>query len=293
MTRFASLLLPLDGSRESAKGAGCALWLAQRLDATLHVLHASARAFGDSDPLVQLLAPEVRHQRVVFHKKGTEQADAAVLEAIALHGVHMVVMGACGASFSAGRQTSQLLGKVARAVIERSPVPVLLLPKRYREALPWTSMLVAASGDTAADQVLEPATQLAQALQLHVTVVHAADAPGATGSMGSGAYADAAYHEYPQRMHDMVERGLAHCGLDECKCIEQILLRRGDPAQVLLDLIHSHHASVLALGWHGTLEAGRALVLKRLLEETDCALLLVRTTETSTARLKVGEDIDS
>jgi hypothetical protein len=33
-------------------------------------------------------------------------------------------------------------------------------------------------------------------------------------------------------------------------------------------------------------------VLKRFLEEATCALLLVRTPETSHARLKVGDEID-
>lgn len=291
MIRFSSLLLPLDGSLEAAKGAGCALWLAQALDATLHVLHASTRAVWEPDSLVRLHVPHVQHSRVVFHQ-AAGHADAAVLEAIAVHGVDMVVMGTCGESVSAGLKPSQRLGTVAQAVIERSPVPVLLIPRRYREALPWASILVAASGDTAADQVLETATQLAAALQLKVTVVHAADAPSATGTMGRGMYADAAHHEYPHRIHEMVERGLASCGAGECHGIDQVLLRRGDPAAVLLELAASHSASVLALGWHGALEAGRALVLKRLLEEAECALLLVRRKKGSTARLKVGEDID-
>ena len=37
MKRFRSLLLPLDGSPEAAKAAPCALWLGERLGATLHV----------------------------------------------------------------------------------------------------------------------------------------------------------------------------------------------------------------------------------------------------------------
>jgi nucleotide-binding universal stress UspA family protein len=291
MNRFTSLLLPLDGSPEAAKGAGCALWLAHTLDATLHVLHASTQPLTGQDALARLRVPAAQHSRVVLHQL-PEHADAAVLEAIAAHGVDLVVMGARGESASAGIKPSQRLGTVAQAVIERSPVPVLLLPLRYREVLPWTSMLAAASGEAAADQALETAAQLAAALRLKVTVAHAADSPGGTGPMASGLYADAAHHEYPSRIDEMVERGLAGCTPEECGSVDRVLMRQGDPATVLLELAASRDSSVLALGWHGTLGAGRALVLKRLLEEAECALLLVRRKEQSTARLKVGEEID-
>jgi nucleotide-binding universal stress UspA family protein len=290
MSRFASILLPLDGSPEAAKGAGCALWLAERLGATLHVLHATAQPLPAREALARLRVPDARRLQVVVHQL-PENAEAAVLEAIAVHRVDLVVMSARGESASAGLELSQRLGTVAQAVLERSPVPVLLLPARYREALPWTSMLAAASGERAADQALEAAVRLATALRLKVTVVHSEDGPPA-GTAPLGAYADAPHHEYPQRLEEMVERGLAGCTPEEGHCVDHVLLARGDPAAVLLEEVARRSASVLALGWHGALAAGRAPVLKRLLAEAECALLLVRAAERSPARLKVGAEID-
>jgi nucleotide-binding universal stress UspA family protein len=291
MNRFASLLLPLDGSPEAAKAAGCALWLAQALGATLHVLHAAAQPLPEREALALLHAPHAQRPQVVLHQLSAN-ADAAVLEAIAAYHVDLVIMSTRGESISAGLKLSQRLGTVAQAVMERSPVPVLLLPARYREALPWTSMLAAASGEMAADQALEAATQLAGALQIKVTVMYAEDGPDAARAMPLGSYADAAHHEYPRRIEGMIERGLAGCTPAECYCIGQALLRHGDPATVLLEQAARQATSVLALGWHGALGAGRALVLKRLLEQAECALLLVRKAEQSSARLKVGEKID-
>jgi nucleotide-binding universal stress UspA family protein len=129
-------------------------------------------------------------------------------------------------------------------------------------------------------------------LGLKVTVVHAEDGQGTMRSTLLGAYADAAHHEYPGRMQEMVERGVASCTSEECHCIKQVMLRRGDPAAVLLEQARQNTASVLALGWHGALGTGRALVLKRLLEEAECPLLLVRKRERSPARLKVGKEMD-
>lgn len=286
MKRFRSLLLPLDGSPEAAKAAGCALWLAERLGATLHVLHATAQPLPGPEALARLRLPQAERAHVVVHQL-PENAEAAVLDAVAEHAVELVVMSARGESASAGAALEERLGSVARAVIEASPVPVVLLPARYRETLPWSSMLAAASGEPAADRALEAAAQLAAALELRVQVMHSGDGPS-----GTGAYADAPHHEYGRRLQEMVERGLAGCTSEEARCVHEVLLRRGNPAAALLEHVSREGTSVLALGWHGALSSGRAPVLKRLLEEAPCALLLVRSPETSPARLKVGEEID-
>jgi nucleotide-binding universal stress UspA family protein len=291
MRRFTSLLLPLDGSAEATKGAGPALWLAETLGATLHVLHATAQPLSGRDALARLLVPGAQHAQVVLHQL-PENADAAVLEAVTTYAVDLVIMSACGESASAGLKLFHRLGSVAQAVIEHSPVPVLLLPVRYREVLPWISILAAVSGERAADEALEVATRLAAALQLKLTVVHAEDGQNAAASMPLGAYADEAHHEYPRRIEEMVERGLTGCTPEESRCIEQVLLRKGDPAAVLLEQVARHASSVLALGWHGMLSTGHALVLKRLLDEAECPLLLVRKAEKSRTRLKVGKEID-
>lgn len=291
MKRFSSLLLPLDGSHEAAKAASCALWLAQTLDATLHVLYAATQPLPENDALRQLHAPHVQRPQVVLHQLPAH-ANAAVLEAITSYAVDLVVMSARGESVSTGHKLPQELGHVAQAVIEGSPVPVLLLPLRYREALPWTSVLAAANGEMAAENAIEAAAQLAAALGLKLTVMYAENGAGAMRTTPLGAYADAAHHEYPLRMQGMVERGLAGCTSEECGCFDRALVRHGDPAAMLLEQVARQPSSVLAVGWHGALGPGRALVLKRLLEQAECPLLLVRKVERSTARLKVGEEID-
>jgi nucleotide-binding universal stress UspA family protein len=291
VSRFASILLPLDGSPDGAKGAGCALWLSETLGATLHVLHATTQPLPRREALTRLRVPDAQRAEVVIHQL-TRDAPGAVLEAIEAHGVELVIISARGESASAGVELAQRVGSVAKAVIERSPVPVLLLPARYREALPWTSMLAAVSGEVSADRALKAAVHLAAALNIGLTVVHSEG--GARGERAAplGAYADAPHHEYPLRLQGMVERGLAGCTAEEGRCVNHVVLARGDPAAVLLEELARGRTSVLALGWHGALSSGRAPVLKRLLEEAECALLIVRASERSPSRLKVGEELD-
>lgn len=255
---FDSILVPHDGSPEAAKALGCAAWLAQRLGAALHVLEAAP------DP-----GPALR-------------------KAIDAHAAALVVMTARGGSASAGQDPGRRIGRVAETLIGESTVPVLLLPLRYREALPWTSMLVAASGEAAADQALEAALQLAAALRLELDVVYCESA--ATKASAIGAYADAPHYEYPSRLESMVRRA-ASPHLSQDRPIAQVLLCHGDPAAQLLAQVARRGASVLALGWHGRLGAGRAQVLKRLLDEAECPLLVVRQVARPTAHLKVGEDL--
>lgn len=292
MTQFNSILLPLDGSPEAVKGVGCALWLAESLGATLHVLHTTTHPLSAGDALARLGVPQARPARVIVHQP-SGGAVAAVLQEIADHHIDLVVMSARGQSASANAALAQRLGSVAKAVLERCPVPVVLLPARYRESLPWRSMLAASSGEASADLALRAAARLATALGLQVTVVHSENNLAAAVRHPLGSYADALAHEYPPRLNQMVERGLAGSAAGESQCVHEILLRKGNAASVLLEQVARHGASVLALGWHGALGGGRALVLKRLLDDAECALLLVRGAEQAGARLKVGSEIDA
>jgi nucleotide-binding universal stress UspA family protein len=291
MNRYMSLLLPLDGSLEAAKGAGCALWLAETFGADLHVLHAATQSYPAHASLVNLHVPASLHAHVILHQI-TDSAATAVLDAITNLNIDLVIMSSHGESVSTGHDLPHYLGSTALAVLERTPVPVLLLPLHYRETLPWKSILVAASGEVAADQALETASHLAAILKVRVTVVHVEDGPVAE-TRPLGTYSDSTHYEYPYRMQEMVERGLATCTPSECGCVEGSVLRRGDPATVLLRELSERKSNVLALGWHGAFNTGHAAVLKHLLEQSECALLLLRTGECTKARLKVGREMDA
>lgn len=287
--KFDSILLPLDGSPESAKAVGCAVWLAERLGATLHVLHSTSRPLRSDEALGRLRASAAQRARTVLHQTKHEPVRAA-LDATTQHAVKLVVMSARGLSASAGVDPGKRLGRVATSLIEESTVPVLLLPLHYREALPWHSMLAAASGEAAADQALTTAVQLAARLELTVNAIYVeemlATAPGALA-----AYADAPQHEYPRRLEEMVRRAIAGSSAEECRCIEEVRIRRGEPVTELLAEVESRRSSMLALGWHGAFGATRAPVLKGLLERAECPLLVVHEVAGSRVRLKVGDAI--
>jgi nucleotide-binding universal stress UspA family protein len=201
-------------------------------------------------------------------------------------------MTACGQTAEAP-DAPRIVGHVARAVIERSPVPVLLLPPNYREALPWERALVPVSGEAEADEALALAVRLAGALDLTVHVAHVADRdPGDKGLAARARYADALYHEYPCQLEEFVSRALPHCAPEERRRIAEIALCHGDVAAELQKLIERKRISVLVLGWHGRFMTGRARVLKHLVQVITRPVLLVKPAARMPFRLKVGEEME-
>jgi nucleotide-binding universal stress UspA family protein len=296
MSPFASILVPLDGSRTAARGFGCAAWLAARLDAKLHVVSATPRDVSAREELACLQVPEEYWPRVVLHRPAA-QPEGAILSALARHRVGLVVMTARGeagdAPGPAGTDPGKIVGHVARAVIERSGVPVLLLPPNYREALPWERVLVPVSGEPEADEALALAVRLACVLDLHIQVAHVADAEGRDEGLEARArYADALHHEYAGQFEGLVRRGLSQCRPEDASRIAGIALCRGDVAAELEKLIASTGASLLAVGWRGRFMAGRARVLKQLIQAIAMPVLLVQPEAPMLFRLKVGEEID-
>lgn len=296
MSLFPSILVPLDGSRTAARSLGCATWLASRLGALLHILSATPRELPAREELARLRVPEEHWPLIVLHQ-APAYPEGAILAALARHGVGLVVMTARGQAAEdpapAEPDPGTIVGHVARAVIERCAVPVLLLPPYYREALPWERALVPVSGEAEADEALALAVRLADALDLQVHVAHVADAEaGDEGLAAKARYADALHHEYPGQLEELVSRALPHCGPEACRRIQEIALGRGDVAAELLALIEHKRVSLLVVGWHGRFMTGRARVLKHLLQAIAIPVLLVKPAARMPFSLKVGEEIE-
>ncbi len=295
MKGFSSLLVALDGSELASRALGAAAWLAERLDAELHVLCAAREELPAQQTLERLRVPRAIRPRVTLHQ-APGFPEKAVLEAIGSLGADLVIMSARGEAAegdAAEDDPFRLLGHVTRWVAEQSRVPVLVVPSAYRERLPWTRALVPISGEFEADAALGVAVRLANAVGFAVEVAHVVGAGGEPAGLAAEArYADAPYHEYPHRLHELVSRLLPECGPDECECIENVLLCRGDPGEELFTLIEKHSVSLLVMGWHGRFVRGHAGVVKQLLATIDCPILLVKAAPRPAFKLKVGEEIE-
>jgi len=88
-----------------------------------------------------------------------------------------------------------------------------------------------------------------------------------------------------------VRRAVPTATPDECRCIEEVALLRGDVATELLRQIERADVSLIVTGWHGSLGSGHAKVIKSLLSAITCPILLVKVVAPSPLTLKVGPRI--
>lgn len=296
MSLFRSILVPLDGSRIAARSLGCAAWLATRLGARLHILSATPHERPAREALTILQVPEAQWPLITLHQVPA-YPEEAILEAVARYEVSLVIVTATGEGAEVPalppRDADLVVGHVTRAVIERSPAPVLLLPPAYREALPWERVLVPVSGEPAADGALALGVRLADTLDLEVHVAHVAEADtGDEGLAARARYADALHHEYPRQLEELVARALPECSPSECRRVTDLALCHGDVTAELVELIERRGISLLVVGWLGRFMMGRARVVKHLVQVITQPILLVKPEPRKPFRLKVGEDIE-
>ena len=154
-------------------------------------------------------------------------------------------------------EPERILGHVARFVVERCTVPVLLTPPGYREVVPWERLIVPMSGSFACDDALALAAQLASALDVSVKVVHVAN-PSTTdeGLDVRARYSDAIHHEYAGQLDELVMRGLPLLPIEQRHRIESVSLRSGEVLDRLVEIVNGARDGAVVVGWQGTLELG-------------------------------------
>lgn len=295
MNVFTSLLLPLDGSYAAARGIGCATWLASTLQSKIHILSATAHPLSAREELARLHVPEAAWPHVILHQ-AAQFPENAILAAAAEHGADLIIMSAVGEGATQTEpppaEPIACAGHVTRAIIERASAPVLLLPPRYREVLPWRRMLAPVSGEPEVDEALPLAVTISNLLNLELHVVHVmGDVSRERGLATSAHYADAAHHEFPQQFTELMRQPLAHFTAEECRCIRHAALARGDVGAELRSQIEQQKIDVILIGWHGRFMAGHADVVKLLLRKVHCPMLLMKPARRAAFKLKVGDQI--
>lgn len=296
MTAFTSLLLPLDGSHLAARGIGCATWLASTLQAQLHILSATSHPLPARDELARLRVPDAYWSYVILHQ-APQFPENAIVAAASEYKTDLIVMSALGEGAATRDQTTSgpitSIGHVTRAVIEQASAPVLLLPPAYRESLPWRRMLVPVSGEPDIDEALPLAVRIANHLALELHVLHVmVDVRQEAGLASAAHYADSVHHEYSQRFTELIRRPLTQCTVEECRCIRYASLARGNVVDELRSHIEQQHMDLIFISWHGRFMTGHADVLKTLLKQIHCPILLIKPAPHAPLRLKVGKDIE-
>jgi len=276
-----SILVALDGSEHADAALQHALWLADRLRATLlglHVidivsiegsfLHDISGSMGFepyldfSAKMREALRERGRVLLEAFSRRCEERGvpcDTTLAMGIVANEIcdqarmaDLVVIGHRGVNeqFSTG-----LLGGTAESVTRKSPKPVFVAPMRFREI---TRPLLAYDGSQRASAAMHTAAEVVTALGLPLTVLHVARDETENGS----------------RVLDEARRYLHSYGL-----AAEYVTVTGYPHQSIVDFIREHSQDLLFIGAYGhsrIIEMVLGSTTEYVLRNSGCPVFLAR-----------------
>jgi nucleotide-binding universal stress UspA family protein len=276
-----TILVALDGSEHADAGLQHAMWLAERLRATLlglHVidivsiegsfLHDISGSLGFepyldfSAKMREALQERGRVLLDAFARRSSERGvpfDTTLAMGIVANEIcdqartaDLVVIGHRGVNeqFSSG-----LLGSTTESVARKSPRPVFVSPMRFQEI---SRPLLAYDGSQRASAAMHAAAEVASALGLPLTVLHVARDESANGG----------------KVLDEARRYLSSYGLDlTCETVT------GHPHQRIVDFIRERGHDLLFIGAYGhsrIIEMVLGSTTEFVLRNSPCPVFLAR-----------------
>jgi nucleotide-binding universal stress UspA family protein len=263
------ILVPLDGSEFALAALPVALALGQIEQAPVQILHvgkpgtASGQPPGRLPPMPDGFAVEIR-----MGVPGAEIVRAADEMKPRL----IVMCKHCGAG------PERMLGTAALSVLQGASCPVVLVPPA-RGPAPWHlhHVIVPHDGTPTTSAALHPAAELAEHGRAELLVAHVTNGRAASaepGSLPAPHYVDQPQHEWPAWTNEFIKRLACVCPLGSVRV--RMNLAHGDPAAEILRLSETQATDLIVIAWRGRWEMPRAAILKEILREAPCPIMVVR-----------------
>ncbi len=304
-----AVLVALDGSFAAATALPIALAVAAQLEADCEVLHIVSdiglvaglgRPFAERfealtglkvwpDALKSTVrlwqafaGPGNALMRALAHMEVRLEAGdpaAGILRASADPLIVLVVLTMHGHIIEPGRS----LGRVAEQVIAGARQPILLIrpeatPLAIRPGAMLRRLLLPLDGTPTTAALLAPATGLASRLGAALDLLYVADAgaspPDEPGSIGAPQYVDQPQHEWPQWANEVITR-LGEAAQFPPDMPMRAFLAQGEAGETIAHFAAEHKSDAVVLARRSRLEPGRASVLRTVLDQTPCPVLLV------------------
>lgn len=272
------ILVPLDGSEEAKAGLVAARVIEQLLDVKIHVVHASEEALSHSELLASTaLSREETRGLVVDQAVG--EATEGIVRLAKERGALLIVMTTRG--------HTAYLGRTVRPVVEQiiggAPCPVLLIRPEIGQWLTKRpavrQILLPLDGAPSSAAVIGPVLELAQHTGARLNVVYVATQarrPEEKGTLTTPQYVDQPQYEWPSWAKEFLRRFGTSLGQHRLPTSARLFLRRGDPANEILQLAQELDADLIALEWRGHWGPPHAAVTRGVLREAQCPVLLIR-----------------
>jgi nucleotide-binding universal stress UspA family protein len=283
------ILVPLDGSEAALAALPIAKVLAEVEQATLRLVHIAGSQPLEPELLsrLRLAGPELDGATIDTF---TGQPAAEILN-IAKE-IKPLVIVMCNHSSTEPRK---VLGRTATEVLRRTSCPLVLVPPD-RGLTPWHlhHVLVPHDGTPSTSAALRPAGQIAEHAGAELLVVHVTGlgtSSAEPGSLTTPRYVDQPQHEWPAWSNEFVYRLACMSPLGHLHV--RMFLAHGTPDAEINRLAEEQSTDLMVVAWRGVWEDPRAPILKNLLGEACCPIMVLRTTDIGRLPSEDAPDLDA
>ena len=252
---FEDVLVPTDGSDCAAAAIGYATDLAERYDATVHVLSVVDSRTLENAPhyeevraehveLVDDVCADVADHCAVEREVRTDVPHDAILDYATEHDVDLVVMGTHGRT----GVDRYLLGSVTEKVVRLSDAPVLTIPGTDDgpATYPFEDVLVPTDGSEGAMAAVGPALDVASTYGARVHALSVVDTVGMGFDVRSATMIDA-LEEAAQAAVDAVADRAKRASVSSV----DTAIVQGTPADAIRSYVDDHDVDLVVMGTHG------------------------------------------
>jgi nucleotide-binding universal stress UspA family protein len=277
--RDKTVLVALDGSRESMRALPLARTIAAQLHCVPHVLHVAAASMPAETARAKLGLDMPHLRELPLRLRVGEPADC-ILEEAAGPDIQLLVMTTVAAG-----DPERDLGSVAMRVAVGTPRPILgLRPEVGREpsavAPPVHRLLLPLDGSLSTASAVRPATSLARRLGASVDVLYivppgSASSKKQRGSIVAPRYVDQPHHEWSTWENELKERLLVESAGFSPGADSDVHVQQGEPGEEIVRFARQGRYDAIVLVRRSGLEPGRAAILRSVIQRSPCPLLMV------------------
>jgi nucleotide-binding universal stress UspA family protein len=274
------LLVAWDGSPAAAAAFPVARLVAQQLGADVEALFVAHDA-EEGEERTRALTDETRRMGFRLHLRTGDAADEIVRWTEEPH-VMLVALTTHGRRLQRGYR----LGSVAEKVVARTSRPVLLVKPEPATAgaRSLKRLLVPVDGTPKTAAALQPVTELAAAFGAAIDLLYVAspeqEAPTERGSVTAPRYIDQPQHEWPLWAAEAIDRLATCCAGCPPEVPVRIFLAQGEIGDEIARFATENQTDAIVLVRRSRFQPGRAKVIRSVLSQTSCLVIVVGGEET-------------
>lgn len=273
------ILVPLDGSVEAKAALPVARLISNLMGTAIRVLYVGEEQL-DRTELLQRLKLTAEDSAGLIIDQVTGAPVDEIVRCAAEEQAMLVIMTTRGHTAYEGRS----LRPIPELVAQKVSCPVILVrPEngpRIARMKALRRILLPLDGAPCMMEVVAPAVILAEKSRAELDVLYVASLYEATveqaGKFTIPRYVDQPQYEWPVWVQQCLDRIGAYVGAP-LEAPAHVFVGRGEPWDEILRLAAQRDSDLIALEWHGHFDATRAAVVKAVLAESPCPVILLRS----------------